>query len=102
MVRLAGILIILFVISLVVLSLGVKVNRSAVVGEGVVMGSGTNIEVNAHIERTIIGRNVHIGTGAFVSESHLWSNSRIEAGAHVKNAIVCDKAVVKKGAKVGR
>jgi translation initiation factor eIF-2B subunit epsilon len=48
---------------------GVKVHRSATVGEGVVMGSGTNIEAGSNIERSIIGRNCHIGTGRSLDAS---------------------------------
>jgi translation initiation factor eIF-2B subunit epsilon len=81
---------------------GVRVARSAVIGEGVVLGRGCIVEDDVVLEKCIVGRDCFIGRGAVVTESHIWQGARIGSDAIVKQAIVCDNAEVKAKAKVGR
>ena len=50
----------------------VKIARSARIGNGVVLGSGTVVEENAFVVHSVLGPNCIIGAGAVVEESHLW------------------------------
>ena len=81
---------------------GVKIDRTAVIGDGGVFGKDTVIEGNVSLRRTILGRGCKIGAGSTIVESHLWAGAIIEAGASVTQSIICDRAVVKKGAKIAR
>lgn len=81
---------------------GVKIDRTANIGEGVVLGKDCIIEGNVSLRRTTVGRGCRIGFGAKVLESHLWTGAAIEPSASVSQAIICDHAVVKKGARVSR
>jgi len=81
---------------------GVKIDRTAIIGEGVVLGKDSVVESNVSLRRTIVGRKCRIGAGASIVESHLWTGAIVEAGAAVNQAIICDGAVVKKGAKIAR
>lgn len=51
----------------------VRIARSARIGNGVVLGSGTVVEENAFVAHSVLGHNCVIGPGAIVQESHLWS-----------------------------
>mmetsp|Transcript_1218 Transcript_1218/g.1986 ORF Transcript_1218/g.1986 Transcript_1218/m.1986 type:complete len:748 (-) Transcript_1218:122-2365(-) len=81
---------------------GVKVARSARIGEGVVLGRGSVIEEGAFISHCTIGRSCRVGKGAVLRQSHLWEGVCIEAGATVTHSIIAENAVVKAGACLER
>jgi len=54
---------------------GVKVSRTAEMGEGVVLGSGTVVQDGVKLLRSIIGRDCVLGAGATIVESHIWKGS---------------------------
>ena len=54
---------------------GVKVSRTAHVGESVVLGRGSVIEANAQVLRSVLGRGCWVGAGATVQDSHLWTGA---------------------------
>jgi hypothetical protein len=51
---------------------GVKVSRSAVIGEAVVLSRGAVVGDNAQLRRTIVGRDCVIGANTKISNSHIW------------------------------
>ncbi len=51
---------------------GTKVARSARIKEEVVLGRGTTIDDDAEVSCSIIGRDVKIGKGVIVQDSHVW------------------------------
>jgi len=81
---------------------GVQIARTASLGEGVVLGSGTTVAEHAALSRSILGRGCAIGAGSTVSESHLWAGACIGAGCVVTHAILAQGVVLKRGARVGR
>ena len=81
---------------------GVKIDRTADIGEGVVLGRESVIEENVSLRRTIVGRGCRIGAGTSIVESHLWAGVVVEPGASISQAILCDNVVIKAGACVGR
>jgi translation initiation factor eIF-2B subunit epsilon len=80
----------------------VRIARSARIGNGVVLGSGTVVEENAYVVHSVLGHNCVIGAGARVEESHLWAGVRIMENSRVQSSILCDKVVVKANAVVQR
>ena len=52
---------------------GCKISRAASIGDGCVLGKGCVIEGTAVLQRTIVGRDCVVGSGARVTESHLWA-----------------------------
>ena len=61
---------------------GCKVSRTARIGDGCVLGRGCVIEGLARLERTIVGRECVIGSGAVVIESHLWAGEGCDVCFH--------------------
>lgn len=55
----------------------------------------------AHVERSVLGPWVHVGSGAQVVDSILFERARIEAGARVNRAVLDKNVVVEAGATVG-
>lgn len=55
----------------------VRIARSARIGNGVVLGSGTIVEENAFVSHSVLGCGCVIGAGAIVEESHLWAGLMI-------------------------
>ena len=53
----------------------VRIARSARIGNGVVLGSGTIVEENAFVTHSVLGKNCVIGAGAVVEESYLWEGN---------------------------
>jgi translation initiation factor eIF-2B subunit epsilon len=54
---------------------GVKVSRSAVIGEAVVLSRGAVVGDNAQLRRTIVGRDCVIGANTKISNSHIWKGT---------------------------
>jgi hypothetical protein len=54
---------------------GVKVSRSAVIGEAVVLSKGAVVGDNAQLRRTIVGRDCVIGANTKISNSHIWKGT---------------------------
>eukprot|EP01041_Mallomonas_annulata_P008628 gene8628-17798_t len=79
---------------------GVKITRSATIGEGVVIGRGSVVGEGVILKRAVIGRNCVVGDRAVIEDSYLWTGAVVEEGASVKYSIICDGAIVKKGAKI--
>lgn len=68
---------------------GVKVARSASIGEGVVLGRGAVIGEGAVVSRCVIGRNCSVGAGAVLRESHLWEGAcRVDSQVSVVCVVV--------------
>lgn len=59
---------------------GVKVSRSAVLGEAVVLSRGAVVGDNAHLRRTIVGRDCLIGSNTRITDSHIWQGKGQNAG----------------------
>lgn len=51
---------------------GVKVSRSAVIGEAVVLSRGVVVGDNVHLRRTVVGRDCVIGANTKITDSHIW------------------------------
>lgn len=67
-----------------------KIHPSAVIENGVIIGSGTVVAPFCYIKGpAIIGHNCHIGPGAFIRENSLiGDNSTIGNSSEVKNSIL--------------
>ena len=55
----------------------VRIARSARIGNGVFLGSGTIVEENAFVTRSVLGNNCVIGAGSIIEDSHLWPGKKI-------------------------
>ena len=55
---------------------GVRVSRSAHIGEAVVLSKGTVVGDNAVLRRTIVGRDCFIGNNAMITDSHIWKGKQ--------------------------
>lgn len=64
------------------------------------LGAGSVVS-GAYVRDTVIGRNVHIATGAIVEESILLGHCVIDEGARVRRAIIDHGVVVRKGESIG-
>lgn len=51
---------------------GVRVSRSAVIGDAVVLSRGTLVGDNVQLRRTIVGRDCVIGNNCKITDSHIW------------------------------
>jgi NDP-sugar pyrophosphorylase family protein len=56
---------------------GCKISRAASIGDRCVLGKGCVIEGTAVLQRTIVGRDCVVGSGARVTESHLWAGNTL-------------------------
>lgn len=63
---------------------GVRVARTAHIGEGVVIGQDTIIEEHARVERSVIGRGCIIRAGAVITESHLWKGTETQMSESIQ------------------
>jgi translation initiation factor eIF-2B subunit epsilon len=81
---------------------GVRIARSAKIGPGVVLGRGSVVEENAELVGSVIGRDCIVGANVIIRDSHVWSKVVVNENAEIISAIVCDEAVVKKGARISR
>eukprot|EP00898_Chlorokybus_atmophyticus_P000815 jgi/Chlat1/1734/Chrsp13S02153 len=79
---------------------GVMLARSAQIGEGTVLGSGTSVGEHTRITQSVLGRGCVIGSSVSISGCYLLSNVVIEDGAKLSNSIVCDGAVVQSNAVI--
>lgn len=80
----------------------VRIARSSKIGSCVVLGSGSIIDEDIYINKSVVGRNCVIGSGSNIINSFLFSDVRIESNVELNQVIVCDNATIKKGAKIGR
>lgn len=58
-------------------SQGVKISRTAGVGEEVVLGKGTVVGNNSQITRTIFGKDNKIGNDTRIVNSHIWNGKHL-------------------------
>jgi glucose-1-phosphate adenylyltransferase len=68
--------------------------------ENTILGTGSVVS-GAHVRDSVIGRQVFIGSGAYVEESVILGHARIEDGARVRRAIIDHGAVISAGEEVG-
>lgn len=54
---------------------GVRVSRSALIGDGVVLSRGTLVGDNSVLRRTNVGRDCHVGSNCSVTDSHLFKGN---------------------------
>jgi translation initiation factor eIF-2B subunit epsilon len=54
---------------------GVRVSRSAVIGDAVVLSRGTLVGDNVQLRRTIVGRDCVIGNNCKITDSHIWKGT---------------------------
>ncbi len=78
------------------------VDRTAVVGNGCIIGADNTIAAGCRIGETVLGRGCAVGVNVSLVGSHLWDGVVVEDFASVSYAIVGEGAVIKKGAVVGR
>jgi translation initiation factor eIF-2B subunit epsilon len=83
-------------------SYGVKISRTAVIGEEVVLDKGTVVGNNSQITRTIVGKENKIGSDCRITNSHVWNNVVIEENVTIDSAIICDGVIIHKGAVIPR
>ena len=62
---------------------GCKISRAASIGDGCVLGKGCVIEGTAVLQRTIVGRDCVVGSGARVTESHLWAGNALHCTVYL-------------------
>lgn len=81
---------------------GVRVARSASIGESCMIGANTEVDEGAAIVTSILGDDCYVGRSAKVSGSYLWGDVSIGEGAIVESAVLCNGVVIGAGAKIGR
>lgn len=80
---------------------GTKVDPSATIGSGVVMGRNVTVRAGAHIgDYTVLGDNCVVGANASVSHSIVWGDSFIGKQASVSGAVLCRRVDVRARARV--
>lgn len=81
---------------------GVKLARSAMLVEEVVIGSGSVVGEQTTISHSIIGKNVRIGAQVQIDQTHLWDNVVVEDNVQIRGAILGRNVVVKEGCVIPR
>ena len=80
----------------VYLNTNVVLAVGAVLHEDVVIGRDTTIGENTQITHSSIGHNCQIGKDVIIEGSYIWDGVEIENNCIIKQAIVCNRAVVKR------
>jgi mannose-1-phosphate guanylyltransferase / phosphomannomutase len=79
-----------------------KIDRTATLGKGVVIGDNVTIRAGAVIgDHVAIDSNCIIGEGAHLEHSIVWSDTFIGSQAEVTGAVLCRRVDVRDGAVVG-
>ncbi|KAJ1424856.1 nucleotide-diphospho-sugar transferase [Ochromonadaceae sp. CCMP2298] len=81
---------------------GVRVARSATVGEAVVLSTGTVVGDNVLLRRTIVGRDCTIGADCCIHDCHIWKGVILGEGVTLHQSILCDGVAVGAGAVISR
>jgi translation initiation factor eIF-2B subunit epsilon len=81
---------------------GVKLARSAILIEEVVIGSGSVVGDQSSVSHSTIGKSVSIGAHALIEHSHLWDNVIVEDNVQIHGAILGQNVVVKEGCVIPR
>ena len=81
---------------------GTTVSRSCRLENGCVLGCGTVVGDNVHIERSVIGKNCKIEAGAKIINSYLWDGASVGENSVVEYSFLCDDASVGKNCHVKR
>ncbi|CAG8451819.1 3532_t:CDS:10 [Ambispora leptoticha] len=77
--------------------------RSCVLGERILIGTGTEIAGNSQITNTVIGRRVKIGPNVIIDGAYIWDDVTIKANCSVSRSILAngvvleEKVIVNKG-----
>jgi mannose-1-phosphate guanylyltransferase/phosphomannomutase len=79
---------------------GSRVDFTAALRHGVLIGKRTRVGANARITRSIIGNDCVIEEGAVVSGSVLWNNVSVGPRASLKENIVGNGSEIKAGARL--
>lgn len=79
---------------------GVSISRDATIGRHVCIGSGTQVGDGCRISHSVIGQNCRIGQKAVLQGCYLHDNVVVGDRVELRSCMLCDKAVVKSGAKV--
>jgi NDP-sugar pyrophosphorylase family protein len=74
--------------------------RSAVIGPDTVVGAGTTIDERCTISASVIGHGCRIGPDVRLQGCYIHDNVVIHGNVTITAAILCDRVVVKSGARV--
>jgi translation initiation factor eIF-2B subunit epsilon len=75
----------------------VKLSRSAVVEELVVLGENTIVGDDSRIEGSVLGRGCVIQANSVVCGSHLFQGVRVASNCHIRNSVLAEGVVVLEG-----
>jgi translation initiation factor eIF-2B subunit epsilon len=78
------------------------VSRSAVLGDGVVVGQDAVVGDGVDLKGTVVGARCIIRGGSVIADSHLFAGVVIEQDVKITHAIIAENVTVKKGAVISR
>jgi mannose-1-phosphate guanylyltransferase/phosphomannomutase len=79
---------------------GARVDITASVGDGVVIGRDARVEANARLQTSVIGPGCVIGEGAVLDGCVLWEGAEIGPRAVLKECVVGRRAVIRAHAAI--
>ncbi|PKY40129.1 nucleotide-diphospho-sugar transferase [Rhizophagus irregularis] len=80
----------------------VSLSRSCVLGEKVIIGSGTEIAENVKITNSVIGRRVNIGPNVKIDGAYIWDNVTINANCSISRSILANNVVLEENVIVNK
>lgn len=81
---------------------GVKISRTAVIEEEVVIDRNSTIGNRTSVNRSIVGKECRVGNQCQITNSHIWNNVVIEDNVKVDSAIIGSGVTIRSGSVIPR